>query len=161
MVPGVQSNINCLGQEPLFERNAVPCALLCGLVHGQDTWTLHLVKNPLCRSHGDTGMTRPRKGTLLLACGAACPLRGVKQVSGPSKGKATSQRRNLASLRGEPASWGDGRTHCCYRTFHHLARGSSPLSHIPVWGHPVCLLLSPAWFISFMSTLWKLFLHCS
>lgn len=61
----------------------------------------------------DTG---PRKGTFFSAGlqGCLCPSRVAKWVSGPSKGKATSPHRNVVSLGGEPASWGDGRTHCCY-----------------------------------------------
>lgn len=89
---------------------------LCGLVLGQDTWTLHLVQNLLSRSHGDTGVTLVLERGCLFCRPAELsvhfPL--ATQVAGPSEGKATSPHGNVVSLGGEPASWGDGRTHCCY-----------------------------------------------
>lgn len=79
--------------------------------------TLHLVRNPRSRSCGDTGKTPVlEKGpSFLLACRAVgAPSRVAKRMSGPSKGKAMSPHRNVVSLGGEPASWGDGRTCCCH-----------------------------------------------
>lgn len=144
-------NINLPGQEPLFERNAVACVP----VVWPCSWAGHLDSAPGTEpakqvSWGHWGDTGPRKGpSLLPAHRALCPRPAGHAGGWPFRGKGHVTTREC----GVPW-WGTGLLGGWEDTLLLLPivfrEAQAPVPH-PVWGcHPMCPLLSPPCFISFI-----------